>query len=116
MYNFSRLIRKYSTDVTFIIGATGGEWNDDGEYVESQSKSETRQCAVIPFDIKTIAQLGGLVTQSDRQVYSLIPFKHGEKFEHQGMKYKIDTSLDLTPFGDFYRYVGKGVSAFDQIK
>lgn len=113
MYRFKRLIQKYSTDVSFVIGTTDGGWDDNGEYVEGGTITETRQCAVIPFDVKTIAQLGGAVTQSDRQVYSLTPFKHGDKFEHQGMKYKIDTSTDLTPFGDFYRYVGKGVSSFD---
>lgn len=113
IYNFARLIRKYSGDVTFIIGTTEGGWDENGEFVGGEPITEVRQCAVIPFDVKTIAQLGGFVTQSDRQVYSLIPFKHGDKFEHQGMKYKIDTSTDLTPFGDFYRYVGKGVSSFD---
>ncbi|MFJ7841587.1 hypothetical protein ACIQXG_19325 [Lysinibacillus sphaericus] len=113
IYNFTRLIRKYSTDVTFIIGVTEGVWNDDGECVGGERITENRTCAVIPFDVKTIAQLGGVVTQSDRQVYSLTPFKHDDKFEHQGMKYKIDTSIDFTAFGDFYRYVAKGVSSFD---
>lgn len=113
LYNFTRLIKKYSTDVTFILGSTEGYWNDDGEFVSGEPVTEDRNCAVIPFDMRTIAQLGGVVTQSDRQVYSITPFKHDDKFEHQGMKYKIDTSIDFTPFGDFYRYVAKGVSSFD---
>ncbi|EFV74433.1 hypothetical protein HMPREF1013_05313 [Bacillus sp. 2_A_57_CT2] len=113
LYSFRRLISKYSSNVNVIVGKGDGSWNEDGEYVPGDMVPEVRECAVIPFDMKTVAQLGGAITQSDRQIYSLIPFKHGDEIEHQGMKYKIDTSINFNPFADFYRYVAKGVSSFD---
>lgn len=117
MYSFKRLINKYSGMVIVHKEAVGdGYWNDDGEWVPSTGPAiEERLCAVIPYDMKTISQMGGQVKQSDRQIYSLTPFNHGDKVEHQGMKYKVDTSVDFTQFGDFYRYHAQGVSSFDQV-
>lgn len=116
MYSFNRLIDKYSGPVIVHIGSAGedGYWDDDGEWVpNTEPVTEERHCAVIPYDIKTLSQIGGQVKQSDRQIYSLTPFNHGDKIEHQGMKYKVDTSIDFTQFGDFYRYHAQGVSSFD---
>ncbi|RUL56466.1 hypothetical protein [Lysinibacillus antri] len=111
MYNFSRLINKYSGPITVFVTTKGGWVN--GKPVESEPIPETRQAALIPFDVKTIAQLGGLVTNADVQLYSLAPFVHGDKIEKNGQKYTVDTSADFTQFGDFYRYIAKGVSSFD---
>lgn len=111
MYKFKRLINKYSTEI-IVYSISPGQWVG-GKYVEGIPSTIKKRAAVIPFDEKTIAQLGGTVKQSDRQIYSLTPYEHGDKLVHQGMKYKVDTSIDLTPYADFYRYVAKGVSSFD---
>lgn len=114
MYNFSRLISKYSRPTNLIIGAGDGEWID-GELVEGQPQTEKINLAIIPFDVKTIAQLGGQVTSADAQIYSLTELKHGDKIEQSGQKYTVDTSANFTAYGDFYRYIAKGVSSFDEL-
>lgn len=111
MYNFTRLINKYSGPVTAYIKGEGSWLN--GKWVDCIETPVTRQAALIPFDIKTMTQLGGLVTNGDVQLYSLIPFMQGDKIEKDGDKYKVDTSANFKPFGDFYRYIAKGVSSFD---
>lgn len=111
IYNFERLIKKYSGPITVHI-KTEGQWVN-GKWVEGEEKTETRYAALIPFDIKTMAQLGGLVTNADVQLFSLAPFQHGDKIEKNGHKYIVDTSADFTQFGNFYRYIAKGVSSFD---
>lgn len=111
IYNFSRLIKKYSGPITVHL-ANEGSWVD-GKWVDGIPNTEIRQAALIPFDVKTIAQLGGLVTNADVQLYSLVPFLHGDKIEQEGEKYKVDTSANFTRLGDFYRYIAKGVSSFD---
>lgn len=112
MYNFSRLIRKYSRPTILHGEATEGGWVN-GKWVEGELSQETVQLAIIPFDIKTVAQLGGLITSADAQIYSLIALKHGDKIERDGDKYTVDTSANFTAYGDFYRYIAKGVSSFD---
>ncbi|MEK5148769.1 hypothetical protein MKX53_17450 [Psychrobacillus sp. FSL K6-4615] len=112
MYNFSRLINKYSRATILHGEATEGTWVN-GKWVDGVPSQETISLAVIPFDIKTIAQLGGTVTAADAQIYSLNALKHGDKIEQDGAKYTVDTSANFKPFGDFYRYIAKGVSSFD---
>lgn len=114
MYSFSRLIRKYSKPTILHGEATGGAWVN-GKWVEGEPSLETIPLALIPFDVKSIAQLGGLVTNADVQVYSLAALKHGDKIEQNGSKYTIDTSANFTAYGDFYRYIAKGVSSFDTV-
>lgn len=112
MYNFSRLIKKYSRPTILHGMATDGAWVN-GKPVKGEPTLEVISLAVIPFDIKTIAQLGGAVTSADAQIYSLRALKHGDKIEQEGHKYTVDTSANFKPYGDFYRYVAKGVSSFD---
>lgn len=112
MYNFSRLVKKYSRPTILHGEATEGDWIN-GKWMEGQPSQETIDLALIPFDVKTIAQLGGLVTNGDVQVYSLTALKHGDKIEQNGSKYTVDTSANFTAFGDFHRYIAKGVSSFD---
>lgn len=112
MYSFSRLIKKYSRPTILHGELTEGEWIG-GRWVDGEPSQEIISLAIIPFDIKTIAQLGGTVTSADAQLYSLSTLKHGDKIEQDGDKYTVDTSANFKPFGDFYRYVAKGVSSFD---
>lgn len=111
-YNFSRLIKKYSRPTHIIVGGGGGRWVA-GEWIENPPKTERIDLAIIPFDVKAIAQLGGQVTSADAQIYSLTELKHGDKIEQNGQKYKVDTSANFTSYGDFHRYIAKGVSSFD---
>lgn len=111
MYSFSRLINKYSGPVVLHVMGLGAWVN--GKWVEGVPTTQIQQAALIPFDVRTIAQLGGLVNTADVQIYSLLPFKHGDKIEKDDHKYIVDTSANFKPFGDFYRYVAKGVSSFD---
>ncbi|GGA31101.1 hypothetical protein [Psychrobacillus lasiicapitis] len=111
MYNFVRLINKYSGPITAYEKSEGAWIN--GKWVEGKESPVIRSVAIIPFDMKTIAQLGGLITNGDAQIYSLKTFQHGDKIERNGHKYLVDTSGNFTPFGDFYRYIAKGVSSFD---
>ena len=112
MYNFSRLIKKYSRPTILHGEATEGGWVN-GKWVDGEPSQETISLAIIPFDIKAVAQLGGLVTNADAQIYSLVVLKHGDKIEQNGNKYTVDTSANFKPFGDFYRYIAKGVNSFD---
>ncbi|MER2119212.1 MAG: hypothetical protein ABS935_03035 [Solibacillus sp.] len=111
-YKFAHLIKKYSRPTILHGELTEGAWVN-GKWVEGEPSQEIISLAVIPFDMKTIAQLGGSVTSADAQIYSLIALKHGDKIEQDGHKYTVDTSANFKPYGDFYRYVAKGVSSFD---
>lgn len=112
IFNFSRLINKYSRPTVLHGELTEGQWID-GKWEKGVPSQQVISLAVIPFDVKTIAQLGGTVTSADAQIYSLIALKHGDRIEHEGDKYTVDTSANFKPFGDFYRYIAKGVSSFD---
>lgn len=112
MYNFSRLIKKYSRPTILHGETTEGAWVG-GKWIEGVASQETISLTLIPFDVKTIAQLGGLVTNADVQIYSLTALKHGDKIEQGSSKYTVDTSANFTAYGDFYRYIAKGVSSFD---
>lgn len=114
-YSFTRLINKYSVDVEVEPNTSlPAEYDEDGEPIKTGSGPIIMRMAVIPFDFRTINQSGGLITQSDRQIYSLTPLTNGTHIKHQGMTFKIDTSIDFTPYGDFYRYMGRGVNIFDR--
>lgn len=112
MYNFSRLIKKYSRPTILHGELTEGEWIN-GKWVDGKPSQEIILLTIIPFDIKTIAQLGGTVTSADAQIYSLSVLKHGDKIEQDEEKYTVDISANFKPYGDFYRYIAKGVSSFD---
>ena len=112
IYNFSRLINKYSRPTIVHGELTDGAWVN-GKWIEGIPTQEIISLAVIPFDIKTIAQLGGNVSSADAQIYSLNVLKHGDRIEQGGNKYTVDTSANFKPYGDFYRYIAKGVSSFD---
>lgn len=126
IYSFTRLITKYNVDFTiqlFDDDTNTHVYNDLGEKASPVDyPKEHCHGALIPPSDKEIYQSGGRIRTSDRILY-LAESKHPvnvpvlppkTKVFHKGKTYYVEGDGDFLDFGDFYRYVLKGVSVFDK--
>ncbi len=71
IYNFNRLVNKYSTDITVKTYGKGGYVN--GRYVPGETSETIVRGAVIPYSTMKIFQSGGNIKLTDMQLYTLNP-------------------------------------------
>lgn len=114
LYNFERLINKYSVDCKLVTFAEGswkaGTWQEG-------AKSETDiSGAVVPITEKRIQSSGGSYKQGDCEFITTQPIKiTSDTFLLvNGKKYKLEDSTDYSNYADFNIYVARGVSSFDR--
>ncbi|MGA4517205.1 hypothetical protein ACPA0F_07945 [Solibacillus silvestris] len=118
LYNFKRLIQRYSTAFT-VQSSTDCFYDDDtGEYVPGTTENKVLQGAIIPANSilmsdKSSYQSGGRLTESDRLLFSLVPLELKTKIQHKGKTYHVEEEDDYSDFADFYHYTLKAVSAFN---
>lgn len=112
MYQFARLIAKYSVDCQLITNQPG-KYNDDGIWLEPADVTEGRKAAIMPVPEKTVYNSGGRYTSADRMVISQETFPVQAFIIYKGHKYRIEEVSDYTEYADFYQYLAKWVSAFD---
>lgn len=115
LYNFARLIQKYSAEFQFLV-QTEGHY-ESGEWVESEEIVETGTGAIIPMSESRIRDSGGVYTTQDRQLYMLhrIPEAlKGAQIRYKGILYSVENEISHEDYADVYVYVLKWVSLFDK--
>lgn len=115
LYNFVRLITKYSVDFEFVAVEKGGY--SGGRYIEGEETVTQCRGAIVPMAERKIYQSGGLFTQKDRDLYMFKPlpaeFTTG-KVRYKGNEYKIEQETNYEDYADVYVYNLKWVSSFDR--
>lgn len=113
LYNFARLIKKYSVSCKLVqkaeCGWKAGEWQD-GKTTETDING-----AVVPISEKRIQNSGGSYKQGDCEFITTQPIviNSDTHIIHNGKKYKLQDSTDFSDYADFNIYVARRVGAFD---
>lgn len=110
LYNFARLIRKYS--VTFCLhrtqgGFIGGKWEDGGEIV-----TEMRG-AIVPLSEKKIYGSGGTYSTQDRELYLTKPLTaplSALKVVYNTNTYAVEEGRNFEDYADVAVYTLKWLS------
>ena len=106
LYNFTRLINKYSTDFTLIVPSEG--YYEGGIYKEGKSTTEVLTGAIIPLSKRKIYQLGGNYTAQDKELYMIKRINKallGGKVLYKGDYYSIEEETDYSDFAEIYHYM-----------
>ena len=110
LYNFKRLIKKYSVDFTLKTEAkgqyVGGKW-EAGEPICRQMRG-----AIVPMSDRKIYQSGGTYTQQDRMLYLSEPLQgslQAFKVIHGTNTYTVEESRDYSDYAAVGVYTLKRV-------
>ena len=116
LFNFNRLIQKYSANCQLVSQASGGHYAG-GEWVPDPTPlPQDISGAVIPMTDRKIYQSGGTYTEQDRELITLeeIPLEPAKWIVYKGMKYQVQENTDYSDHAGFYAYNLKRVGAFDR--
>lgn len=114
LYDFKRLIDKYSVEFTLVSSATGSYVN--GKYVSGEETTSTQHGAIVPVSNNKLYQSGGAITTKDRQLIMKSPISNALtncKVRYLGNEYNIEQETDYTEYADAHIYLLKWVSSFD---
>lgn len=114
LYNFNRLIEKYSVDFTLVYEAEGTY--DSGVYVAGEKTETPCRGAFVPISERKIYQSGGTLTEKDYNLYMRVPIDKPLKTttaRYKGNEYKLEQETNYEEYADAYIYVAKWVSTFD---
>lgn len=110
IYNFKRLVRKYSN--SFTLRRYGEGTFVDGRYQEGDLLEMTMTGAIVPFTTRKIYGSGGYLTTADRQLFMIERIEgslKGAEVLYKGKTYSIEEDADYTDFSDVSVYVLKWV-------
>ena len=110
LYNFDRLIDKYSVDFTLVSVSEGSYVG--GKYVEGTKTETLCRGAVVPVSDSKIYQSGGVITAKDRQLYMKKPVEKsltGSKIKFRGNVYKIEQETNYDDYANVCIYMLKWV-------
>lgn len=113
LYNFERLIEKYSVVCKLVRKGEGywlaGEYHD-GNMIETEING-----AVVPISERRVQNSGGSYKQGDCEFITTQPIETigTVHLVHNGKTYKLEDSTDYSDYADFNIYVARRVSAFD---
>jgi hypothetical protein len=114
LYNFKRLVEKYSIPCQHIARQPG-QYDADGIWREPQEQDVTcdTRAAILPVPERTLYESGGRYTAADRLIISLEAYPMQSHIVYKGQKYRIEEHVDYTEYADFNQYLAKWVSAVD---
>lgn len=114
LYNFKRLIQKYS--VPFVIETEQAGRYESGKWVEDGIVSREATGAIVPLAERKVYSSGGHYTSKDRSLYSVTRIEDFDKSKvvYKGNVYKVEEETDYSDYADAYVYVLKWVSACDR--
>lgn len=110
MYDFTRLVKKYSSQIEIVTHVKGEYVN--GKYVRGEEVVTESEGAVVPMTQRKIYQSGGTLKTTDRQLYALqeIPGPlDGAEIRHKGKTYKVEEDTDYTDYSDAHVYIMRWV-------
>lgn len=115
LYNFTRLIKKYSCDFS-VITSTEGKYKG-GLWIPGETVTTCLRGAIVSLPEKKLYQPGGNYTTNDRQLYMFerIPqaLKDG-KVLYKGAYYSIEEETEYSEFCDAFIYLLRSVSVNDK--
>lgn len=114
LYNFDRLIDKYSGDFT-LVSETEGNYIG-GKYISGETTEITLRGAIVPIADNKVYQSGGTYTTKDRELYMRTPIDkplETVKVRYKNNEYKIEQVKDFSDYANAYIYLLKWVSGFD---
>ena len=117
-FDFKRLVERYSKDFVVEIPSDGGDWNDKGDYVESEPKKKTLRGAIISHRESKVFKSGGAITQKDKALYMLAPLEkalQGAKIIDGNKQYSIGSELENSEFTGVWAYNLQFVSVFGEV-
>ena len=112
LYDFRRLIEKYSVD--FLLVTEGEGSYVGGKYVAGEKTVANRRGAIVPLSDKKIYSSGGTLTYKDRQLFMKTPIEESLKYsnvEYKGCNYSIEQETNFDDYADAYIYILKWVSS-----
>lgn len=112
LYNFKRLIDKYSVPCQHITRQPG-HYDEDGIWREPQDVTRDTRAAILPVPERTLYESGGRYTAADRLIISLESYPMQSHLLYKKQKYRIEEIADFTEYADFNQYLAKWVSAVD---
>jgi len=110
LYNFNRLIDKYSVEFTLVVASEGHY--DGGEYVKGAEVETACKGAIVPISDSKIYQSGGTLTTKDRQLFMRVPINQPlktVKVRFKGSAYSIEQETNFDDYSDAYIYLLKWV-------
>ena len=114
LYNFIRLINKYSCDFT-LVTRERGEY-EGGIYAAGAEAQASMRGAIVPMSERKVYQSGGHYTSEDRNLYMHSPITaplEDCRVEYKGKTYSIEEEQDFSEYADVWEYVLRRVSADD---
>lgn len=117
-FNFSRLIKKYSSSFTAITLSTG-DYNDAGDFIKGEQSEIVLQGAIIAHRESKVHRSEGKLTTQDRRLFTLEPIDkalQGSKVVYEGNVYSISDESENAKFTGVYAYTLKWISAFKEEK
>lgn len=112
LYNFDRLIDKYSVDFTLVSISEGNYIG--GKYVAGNRTETPCRGAIVPLPDKKIYQSGGTLTTKDRQLYMKTPISDPlktTKVNYKSNEYSIEQDTNWGDYANAFVYVLKWVSS-----
>lgn len=101
MYDFKRLIKKYSKSPIHIIRETDGYYDpmQGGLWIDGDIEEIEIEGAVVPLKGNEIDYREGAVyTNKDRKVYTYQSIDIGEKIKHKDNIYTVSEQKDYSDF------------------
>lgn len=114
IYNFKRLIDKYSVNFTLVTTSAGSY--DGGKYVDGSETETPLSGAIVSTSSGKIYQSGGALTTKDKQLYMKTKIEQSltnAKVRYGNNEYKIEQDMDYGDYADAYVYTLKWVSLID---
>ena len=113
LYNFTRLIRKYS--VPFCLHRKQGDYVA-GKWTESGEAKQEMRGAIVPMSDRKIYDSGGTYTTQDRELYLTKRLEcdlSEYQVEYNGNTYTVEEQQNFEDYADVAVYALKAVSKHD---
>lgn len=101
MFNFKRLVKKYSKYPAYLLKETQGynDYSKGGVWVHGEIEEIEIEGAVVPLSNEDLKfDEGGTYDFEDRKLYCYKEISKGEKIKHKDKIYRV---LERKPYGDF---------------
>lgn len=111
-FEFADFVQEFWVDLK-VYEKQPGYYANNGKWIEGKGeKDEPKETGgiILPLNNDELRyEANGVYTSKDRKIYSLEPFKKGDRVEYNGQSYTIDSSKDYEAYADVYIYFAKGV-------
>lgn len=114
LYNFNRLINKYSCDFTLVTRERGSY--DGGIYTAGAETETAMRGAIVPLSERKVYQSGGHYTSEDRDLYMRSPITEPLedcRVKYKGKTFSVEEEQDFSEYADVWEYVLRRVSTDD---